>query len=108
MKIGPSDTNPVVTGAQNDRKASGPTAKTGGANPQSSAAAPAAAAPASSQVEISSAASQLNNSDASFDSAKVDRIAQAIRSGNFKIHPEAIADKLISNAKELLSGKTIN
>jgi len=35
----------------------------------------------------------------------VDRIAQAIRDGQFKINPEAIADKLIQNAEELLGRK---
>ena len=40
--------------------------------------------------------------DPSFDSAKVDRIAQAIRNGSFTIDPGAIADKLLSNAQELL------
>ena len=37
-----------------------------------------------------------------FDQAKVDRIAQAIRDGNYQINADAIADKLISNAQELL------
>ena len=37
-----------------------------------------------------------------FDTAKVQRISDAIRNGQFKVNPEAIADKLIANAQELL------
>jgi negative regulator of flagellin synthesis FlgM len=44
-------------------------------------------------------------SDATFDGAKVERIAQAIRDGQFTINAEAIADKLIVNAAELLGRK---
>jgi negative regulator of flagellin synthesis FlgM len=40
---------------------------------------------------------------AEFDAAKVSRIAQAIAEGKFTVNPEAIADKLIANAQELLS-----
>jgi len=40
--------------------------------------------------------------DPTFDQAKVDRIAQAIRDGNFSINPGAIADKLLANAQEVL------
>ncbi|MEO7338064.1 MAG: flagellar biosynthesis anti-sigma factor FlgM [Caldimonas sp.] len=60
---------------------------------------------ASAKVELSSTASSLlsTGSTPEFDAEKVARIAQAIDSGTFKINPENIADKLISNAKELLS-----
>ena len=37
-----------------------------------------------------------------FDAEKVARMSEAIASGNFKINAEAIADKLIANAQELL------
>jgi negative regulator of flagellin synthesis FlgM len=58
-------------------------------------------------VELSSAATQLAGaaSDPTFDTAKVDRIAQAIRDGKFKVNPEAIADRLIINAAELLGSR---
>ena len=42
--------------------------------------------------------------EGSFDAAKVAEIARAIREGHFKVDAEAIADKLISNARELLGG----
>ena len=58
----------------------------------------------STQVELSPEATMLAHAsqDPSFDQAKVDRIAQAIRDGNFSINPGAIADKLLSNAQEVL------
>lgn len=62
----------------------------------------AAGSEASAQVALSPAASALAADDGSFDSAKVERIAQAIRDGKFEVNAEAIADKLIGNAQELL------
>jgi negative regulator of flagellin synthesis FlgM len=43
----------------------------------------------------------------SFDGAKVDRISQAIRDGKFIVNAEAIADKLIVNAEELLGKRSV-
>jgi negative regulator of flagellin synthesis FlgM len=90
MKIGPFDpkiTPPPVGG---DRKAGAP-AKEAPAGP-------------SATVDLSaSAALKLDpNGEGSFDAAKVERIAQAIRDGQLKINAGAIADKLIANAQELL------
>lgn len=63
----------------------------------------------STQVALSAAASELSSTggggDATFDTAKVERITQAIRDGKFKVNPQAIADKLIVNAEELLGRK---
>jgi len=58
----------------------------------------------STQVDLSPEATMLSHAsqDPSFDSAKVERIAQAIRDGSFSINPGAIADRLLSNAQELL------
>ena len=68
------------------------------------AGAPTAGPDASTQVALSSAAATLlsGNSSAEFDSAKVDRISKAIADGTYSINADAIADKLISNAQELL------
>lgn len=64
----------------------------------------------SSTVALSTAASALFSSDgvssassADFDQAKVERISNAISQGQYKVNPEAIADRLLANARELLS-----
>jgi negative regulator of flagellin synthesis FlgM len=102
MKIGSTETKAATaatTGAV-DRKAATPI-KTDGA-------AELAKPEPSAKVELSSSASVLAAADAdpAFDTAKVDRIAQAIRDGKFDVNAEAIADKLIQNAQELLGRKT--
>ena len=70
----------------------------------------AASSAGSSTVALSTAAKTLLNgteaigvSSADFDQAKVDRISNAISQGQYKVNPEAIADKLLANAQELLS-----
>ncbi|MCA3239955.1 MAG: flagellar biosynthesis anti-sigma factor FlgM [Rubrivivax sp.] len=92
MKIGPFEAKNLPAPAAAERKA---------------AAQPAAAEP-SAQVQLSSAAQGLKaaDGDPAFDGAKVERIAQAIRDGKFTVNPEAIADKLIVNAQELLGRKS--
>ena len=96
MKIGSFEAKPVT-----------PASATTAASKTTSS--PQAGAEASMQVELSSAASELSStgsgSDATFDTAKVERITQAIRDGKFKVNAEAIADKLIINAEELLGRK---
>jgi negative regulator of flagellin synthesis FlgM len=93
MKIGHVESKPVAPAATAEAK-------------PAKAATPGAAEP-SAQVDISATASLLAGagSDATFDGAKVERIAQAIRDGQFTINAEAIADKLIVNAAELLGRK---
>lgn len=95
MKIGPLENKPaagVDRPAGAERKAD---VSKGGAG---------ATAAASAKVELSATAAALAGevSEGSFDQAKVDRIAQAIRDGSFQINADAIADKLIANAQELL------
>ena len=60
---------------------------------------------ASATVALSSTASTLLSTGGAgeFNAEKVARIGAAIADGSFKINPEAIADKLIGNAQELLS-----
>jgi negative regulator of flagellin synthesis FlgM len=64
-----------------------------------------AQADASAKIELSSTASTLLSGGASsdFDADKVARISKSIDEGTFKINPEAIADKLIANAQDVLS-----
>lgn len=95
MKIGNLN-QPATTAPVADRKAPA-TAKP---------AAGGKASDASATVELSATANLLTQpADGSFDAEKVQRIAQAIRDGKFKVNHEAIADKLIANAQELL-GRT--
>ncbi len=93
MKIGPIETRPPATQAVERAK--------GGAG--ASAANPVP----STEVALSPAAAELGQAaaDPTFDAAKVERIASAIRDGKFTVNPEAIADKLIVNAQELLGRK---
>ncbi len=62
-------------------------------------------------VKISEASRSLqttgtNNAEAPFDAKRVDAIKAAISSGQFKVNPEAIADKVLSSASQLLVGKS--
>jgi len=85
------------------------------ARQQAKAAAPAPAAEAAAQgatraaagvpVTLSSAARGVdaNRSTADFDAGKVKSVKAAIDNGTFKVDAEAVADKLLSNAQEVLS-----
>jgi len=105
MKIGHPAEKPasqaVTTGAQ----PAADTTKTLAAGAGAAAKQTAKAADAGAKVELSSTAATLMSNDVSaeFDAEKVSRISDAISKGQFKINPEAIADKLISNAQELLT-----
>jgi negative regulator of flagellin synthesis FlgM len=98
MKITSFDNNKPVTPAANGNAPA--------VAPNAGKAASASPAPeASAKLALSPAAAVLvNESNADFDAAKVARIAQAIREGKFQINAEAIADKLIGNAKDMLAG----
>ncbi|WP_295956235.1 flagellar biosynthesis anti-sigma factor FlgM [Rhodoferax sp.] len=62
---------------------------------------------AGAQVSVSTLARTLEQNDravgSDFDSKKVADIKAAIKNGTFKINPEAIADKMLDNAQEMLS-----
>jgi len=99
MKVGHSADKPApitVAGSPSPAQES--------AKAQSASAIPVTADP-SAKIELSDAAATLlgNPSSADFDAEKVARISQAISDGSFKIDAEVIADKLIGNAKELLT-----
>jgi negative regulator of flagellin synthesis FlgM len=95
MKIGPLESKPITPAVANDRKGASAASATGGISGKDES---------STRVALSPAAKALANSntDASFDAGKVERVAQAIRDGKFEVNAEAIADKLIANAQELL------
>jgi len=96
----------------NHAEAAAPTQAVGAASQKQAAparpaegVAPAIGQPESStQVSLSSAAA-LNgagSANGDFDAEKVARISEAIQNGTFKVNHEAIADKLIANAQEVL------
>ncbi len=104
MKIGPSGDSPLSgTGATSSASRSNAPEKS---KAGSTTAAGSSIEP-SAQVAISSTASSLlqgvNESNADFDTDKVDRVSRALADGSYRVNPEVIADKLIANAKELLS-----
>ena len=43
------------------------------------------------------------SSEAEIDAAKVEAVRQAIASNTYQVNPEAIADKLLANAQEMLN-----
>lgn len=59
-------------------------------------------------VTLSSSASQALSSGGNdvFNAEKVEAMKQAIADGSFKVNAEAIADKMLSNAAEMLSANT--
>lgn len=92
MKIGHLDPKTTAAAIAGERKQTLPTAPGAGAEP-------------SATVDLSASATlrAQGRGEASFDQAKVDRVALAIRDGSYQVNAGAIADKLIANAAELLS-----
>lgn len=102
MKIGSNDNHKPVAPTPTPTAAPPREAAEAQAGKVATAAVPSEA---SAQVALSPAAALLvGDNGADFDAQKVARIAQAIRDGKFEVNAGAIADKLIANAQELLSG----
>ena len=101
MKIGHTPDKPAALPAANS-----PAPAQDAAKAHASTAIPGTA-DASAKIALSSEAASLiaGGSNSEFDAEKVARISQAIDDGRFKINAEVIADKLISNAQELLAKK---
>ena len=101
MKIGQP-----TAGVQEQAAAAPAAGSTRTAQDQQAAGRPNTAPDSSAQVELSSTAASLitaaRGAPAEIDTAKIERIAQAIADGSYKINAEAIADKLIANAQEVL------
>jgi negative regulator of flagellin synthesis FlgM len=95
MKIG----NPL------DKTVGGVSPRTEGATTTGKASSSSGSVSESAKVTLSNAASGLMAADGTFDADKVSSVKSAIDNGTYKVNPEVIADKLISNAKELLQGK---
>jgi negative regulator of flagellin synthesis FlgM len=100
MKIGHHPDKPTPATATSGTPAAG---ANGTAASAATSAIPAEADP-SAKIELSNTASSLlsTGSTPEFDTGKVAKISQSIDDGTFKVNPGVIADKLISNAQELL------
>ena len=79
-------------------------AKSGG----TAAARPATVTSSVGSVNISETSRSLStsssNTEAPFDAKRVEAIKSAISAGHFKVNPEAVADKIVSSASQLLVG----
>ena len=99
MKIGnPSDkpVNGATGGARTESTV--PTQTTGKTASLDGGVAPSA------KVTLSNTANTLlSGADPAFDKAKVESVKRSIEEGSYEVNAEVIADKLIANAKELLS-----
>ncbi len=101
MKIGQSTDIPISGAAQTSpastkiaQSGSGTAAATQGANPSGVAVTVSTAARSLDQV--------VKSSTAEVDMEKVNAVRSAIEQGTFKVNAEAIADKLLANAQEML------
>ena len=83
----------------------GTTSAVGEARPRAAASRPTSGAAA--EVHLSELAAQLQGAGdaAPFDVARVAEIKQAVAEGRFTINAQAIADRLISSASELINSQ---
>lgn len=104
MKIGQPSDNPIPVSSttQSASQKSGQSASS-----TASATAAKSTQPAGVAVTVSTLARTLGASSrgeaADVDMGKVNAVRAAIQKGTFVVNPEAIADKLLSNAQEMLN-----
>lgn len=100
MKIGQHSDKPTPATATSGTPAAGANGTSASA---ATSAIPAQADP-SAKIELSNTAASLlsTGSTPEFDADKVASVSKSIDDGSFKVNPGVIADKLISNAQELL------
>lgn len=106
MKIGNSPESMAATAVGTERPGAAEAGRGQAAASKAAVAGGKNAPEASAQIQLSSTASTLLSGvseEGSFDTDKVQRIAQAMSDGKFKVNAEAVADKLIANAQEMLS-----
>jgi len=109
MKIESSPDSYIGSVAGGPQKAAS-TPAAGGENAAAAGAVAGAAAaakpPAGVTVTLSSASQALSSASGSgsevFNAQKVEAMKLSIDNGTFKVNPEAIADKMLSNAAEML------
>ena len=106
MKIGN-----IIDSLPPDKPGSGGSVS-GGSGARKSATTPAASASAESEkIDLSPLSAQLNSLEtdlkggAAFDAKRVAEIKQSVEAGTYKINPEVIADRLISNALDMSKPK---
>lgn len=100
MKVGNPEATTPVSGVGTARTGTPANATNG----KAAASGAATGAEASAQVELSATAADLlaGAETSDIDMEKVDRISKQIADGTFTVNPEAIADKMLANAQELL------
>ena len=105
MKVDSSPDSYIGSVAGGPQKATAPAAAEAGA---AASAASAAAKPAAGvTVTLSSSTTEaraVSGGSEVFNAGKVEAMKQAIASGTFQVNAEAIADKMLSNAAEMLGG----
>lgn len=103
MKIG-QPTDPQILSTQSASAA--PSKAAQGASAQAKTNAAKSTQSAGVAVTVSTLARSMESSGVSdaadIDTAKVEAVRTAIEQGTYSVNPEAIADKLLSNAQEML------
>ncbi|MDE2615431.1 MAG: flagellar biosynthesis anti-sigma factor FlgM [Burkholderiales bacterium] len=102
MKVGqPADLPKVSTPPAAASGAAAPAKKEAAATATSTASSSGVAVTVSTTVR---SLEQANRSEAAdIDTEKVNAVRQAIKDGTYVVNPEVIADKLLSNAQEMLN-----
>ena len=109
MKIGQTPDNSIQTQLSNAAST-----QKAGQNASASAAASSGAAQSTRAAGVAVTVSTLarglektgRNEGANVDTQKVASVRAAIEGGTYAVNPEAIADKLLSNAQEMLNRTT--
>jgi negative regulator of flagellin synthesis FlgM len=108
MKIGQKPDIPPAIAPQATAAGAGATSSSSSATASAAAATAAAQQPKAPApgvpVTVSSLARSLEESNltGTFDAKKVESVRTAINNGSYKVDAEAIADKLLSNARQVL------
>lgn len=105
MKISAFDASKPVAPA-NDNASAAAQASNAAGKGAATPAAPEPSAKLALSVHAANASNASNESRADFDAEKVARIAQAIRDGQFSVNAGKIADGLIAQSREFITGRS--